>query len=134
MKKLLSIVVMMFSIVGVRPLFAQTAKSISFRISNIPNKQGNVLLATANGKHYGMAEASDSVVTICLNEFPLGKQAIYVFHDANGNFKMDMSDGKLPIEFCAVQNVQITEDDQTFEIKLVDVRKKHANNNQPINH
>lgn len=45
-----------------------------------------------------------------------------------------MSDGKLPIEFCAVQNVQITEDDQTFEIKLVDVRKKHANNNQPINH
>lgn len=78
MKKLLSIVVMMFSIVGVRPLFAQTAKSVSFRISNIPNKQGKVLLATANGKHYGMAEASDSVVTICLNEFPLGKQAIYV--------------------------------------------------------
>ncbi len=45
-----------------------------------------------------------------------------------------MSDDKLPIEFCAVQNVQITEDGQTFEIKLVDVRKKHANNNQPINH
>lgn len=93
-----------------------------------------MLLATANDKHYGMAEASDCVVTICLNEFPLGKQAIYVFHDANGNFKMDMSDDKLPIEFCAVQNVQITEDGQTFEIKLVDVRKKHANNNQPINH
>lgn len=30
---------MMFSIVGVRPLFAQTAKSVSFRISNIPKSK-----------------------------------------------------------------------------------------------
>lgn len=46
MKTTISMLVMLFSMLGTQPLFAQVAKSVSFQVMNIPTKQGKVLLTT----------------------------------------------------------------------------------------
>ena len=70
MKTTISMLVMLFSMLGTQPLFAQVAKSVSFQVMNIPTKQGKVLLTTEKGKHYGMIDATDSIVKIKLNDIP----------------------------------------------------------------
>ena len=86
MKTTISMLVMLFSMLGTQPLFAHVAKSVSFQVMNIPTKQGKVLLTTEKGKHYGMIDATDSIVKIKLNDIPYGKYKVYVYHDANGNW------------------------------------------------
>lgn len=120
MKTTISMLVMLFSMLGTQPLFAQVAKTASFQVTNIPTKQGKILLSTENGKHYGMTDATDSIATIKLNDLSLGKHTIYVFHDANGNYQLDKSADNTPIEHCAIHEIEVTADSQTFKIELVD--------------
>lgn len=126
MKTTISMLVMLFFMVGTQPLFAQVAKSVSFQVMNIPTKQGKVLLITENGKYYGMADAADSTVKIKLNDIPYGRYKVYVYHDANGNYQLDKSADNTPIEYCATHEINVTADNQTFKIELVDVQKKKS--------
>ena len=113
---------MLFSLVGLQAVFAQNGKSVSFQIGNIPTKQGKILLSTEDGK-YGMADVTASVVTITLTDLSYGKHTVYVFHDANGNYKLDRANDNMPIEYCAIQKIEVTEENQLFKIELVDVRE-----------
>ena len=61
MKTTISMLTLLFSMLGTQSLFAQVADSVFFQIMNIPTKQGKVLLITENGKHYGMVDATDSI-------------------------------------------------------------------------
>ena len=71
-----------------------------------------------------MTEATDSTVKIKLNDIPYGRYKIYVFHDANGNWLLDKSADNTPIEHCAIHEIDITADNQTFNIELVDIQKR----------
>ncbi|WP_300512431.1 hypothetical protein [uncultured Phocaeicola sp.] len=73
MKTTISMLTLLFSMLGTQSLFAQVADSVFFQIMNIPTKQGKVLLITENGKHYGMVDATDSIVKIKLNDLPYGR-------------------------------------------------------------
>lgn len=126
MKTTISMLVMLFSMLGTLPIFAQVAKSVSFQVMNIPTKQGKVLLATENGRYYGMVDATDSTVEIKLNDIPYGKYKVYVFHDANGNYQLDKAADNTPIEYCATCEIDVTVDNQTFKIELVNVQEKKS--------
>ena len=126
MKTTIFMLVMLFSMLGTQPLFAQVAKSVSFQIMNIPTKQGKVLLTTENGRYYGMVDATDSTVKIKLNDIPYGKYKVYVYHDANGNYQLDKTADNTPIEYCATYEIDVTSDNQTFKIELVDIQKKKS--------
>lgn len=129
MKPKISMLLMLFSILGTQPLLAQITRSVSFQIMNIPTKQGKILLATENSKYYGMIDATDSIVKIKLNDIPYGKYKVYVYHDANGNYQLDKSADGTPIEYCATHEINVTADNQTFNIELVDVQKKNSEKN-----
>ncbi len=126
MKTTISMLVMLFSMLGTLPIFAQVAKSVSFQVMNIPTKQGKVLLVTENGRYYGMVDATDSTVEIKLNDIPYGKYKVYVFHDANGNYQLDKAADNTPIEYCATCEIDVTVDNQTFKIELVNVQEKKS--------
>ncbi len=124
MKTTISMLVSLFSMLGTMPIFAQVADSVSFQIMNIPTKQGKVLLTFEKGKYNGITDATDSIVKIKLNEIPSGKYKVYVYHDANGNWQLDKSVDNTPIEYCATHEIDVTADNQTFRIELVDIQKK----------
>ena len=48
MKTTISMLTLLFSMLGTQSLFAQVADSVFFQIMNIPTKQGKVLLITEN--------------------------------------------------------------------------------------
>ncbi len=126
MKTTISMLTLLFSMLGTQSLFAQVADSVFFQIMNIPTKQGKVLLITENGKHYGMVDATDSIVKIKLNDLPYGRYRICVYHDANGNWQLDKSADNIPIEYCATHEIDVTADNRTFKIELVDIQKKKS--------
>ena len=126
MKTTISMLVMLFSMLGTQPLFAQVAKSVSFQVMNIPTKQGKVLLTTEKGKHYGMIDATDSIVKIKLNDIPYGKYKVYVYHDANGNWLLDKSADNTPVEYCATYEIDVMTDNQIIKIEQVDIQKKKS--------
>ena len=118
MKTTISMLTLLFSMLGTQSLFAQVADSVFFQIMNIPTKQGKVLLITENGKHYGMVDATDSIVKIKLNDLPYGRY--------NGNWQLDKSADNIPIEYCATHEIDVTADNRTFKIELVDIQKKKS--------
>ena len=104
-------------------LMGQTKKDFTVQVTNVPTKVGRILVATDDGKYYGMATATDSLVEVKLGSLPNGKYKINVFHDANDNWKLDMEDG-IPLEYCASQIIEVTDSIRNVQIPLVDVRKK----------
>lgn len=123
MKRNLFLFVMMFVFMGYISLSAQTVNSVTFTVTNVPTPAGKVLLSDADGKYYGMADATGDSITICISNIPDGKYRFYVFHDANGNMKMDL-ENNIPTEYCATQDVEINTDTRTFVVSLENIKEK----------
>ena len=123
MRRNLLLFVMMFVFMGGIALSAQTVDSVTFTVTNVSTSTGKVLLSDGDGKYYGMADATGDSVAIRISDIPVGKYRFYVFHDANGNMKMDW-EGNTPTEYCATQDVKITTDARAFVIRLEDIKEK----------
>lgn len=112
-----------FSFIGIPAMFAQTSKSVTFEITNIPVIQGKVLLSIEKGLYYGMKDVTSSTVEMKLDSVPNGKYTVYVFHDTNNNWQLD-KEGEIPTEYCAIEQIEVQEDNRKFSIGLVDIRKQ----------
>lgn len=112
-----------FSFIGIPAMFAQTSKSVTFEITNIPVIQGKVLLSIEKGLYYGMKDVTSSIVEMKLDSVPNGKYTVYVFHDTNNNWQLD-KEGEIPTEYCAIEQIEVQEDNRKFSIGLVDIRKQ----------
>lgn len=112
-----------FSFIGIHAMFAQTSKSVTFEITNIPVIQGKVLLSIEKGLYYGMKDVTSSTVEMKLDSVPNGKYTVYVFHDTNNNWQLD-KEGEIPTEYCAIEQIEVQEDNRKFSIGLVDIRKQ----------
>ena len=112
-----------FSFIGIPAMFAQTSKSVIFEITNIPVIQGKVLLSIEKGLYYGMKDVTSSTVEMKLDSVPNGKYTVYVFHDTNNNWQLD-KEGEIPTEYCAIEQIEVQEDNRKFSIGLVDIRKQ----------
>ncbi|WP_290377898.1 DUF2141 domain-containing protein, partial [uncultured Bacteroides sp.] len=71
---------------------------------------------------YNMVDAAVSDVVLELKDVPAGKCKIYVYHDENGNYRLDREDG-VPMEYCAIVDWEVKENTETVVVPLVDVRK-----------
>ena len=112
-----------FSFIEIPAMFAQTSKSVTFEITNIPVIQGKVLLSIEKGLYYGMKDVTSSIVEMKLDSVPNGKYTVYVFHDTNNNWQLD-KEGEIPTEYCAIEQIEVQEDNRKFSIGLVDIRKQ----------
>lgn len=112
-----------FSFIGIPAMFAQTSKSVTFEITNIPVIQGKVLLSIEKGLYYGMKDVTSSTVEMKLDSVSNGKYTVYVFHDTNNNWQLD-KEGEIPTEYCAIEQIEVQEDNRKFSIGLVDIRKQ----------
>lgn len=125
MKRIIFAFVMIFSLASTPAIFAQMGNPVTFKVTNIPTKQGKIMLATAGGKYYGMADATTaSTLEIKLDDIPYGEYTVYVFHDANNNYKLDKDADNVPVEYCATRKINITDRDRIFQIELVNIKDK----------
>lgn len=82
------------------------------------------MLTTEDGKHYGMTDAIASTAEIKLDGIPNGKYTIYVFHDTNNNYTLDRDADNTPLEYCATQQIEVSDRNKAFRVELIDVKDK----------
>ena len=81
------------------------------------------MLSIEKGLYYGMKDVTSPTVEMKLDSVPNGKYTVYVFHDTNNNWQLD-KEGEIPTEYCAIEQIEVQEDNRKFSIGLVDIRKQ----------
>lgn len=78
--------------------------SLTVKVSGIRSNQGNVMIAVgdyqaAPDKVLGRLLPSDTMgVTFVFDKVPAGTHKVYLFHDENMNYKLDMDEKHIPME------------------------------------
>ena len=96
------------------------AVDMTVKVKNIRSAKGKVMIAADKGQ-YAMADATGDTVTLVLKEVPEGKCKLYVYHDENGNYQLDLEDG-IPAENCAIVDLDMTAEAKTIDVELKDVK------------
>lgn len=98
------------------------ARTIIVKVSNIQGEQGTILVMAQYGKEskpvYGMAKPEKGEVTITLENVEWEQFDLSVFHDENGNYKMDFTDDKKPAEGYAMKNCKPQKEEEIVKLKL----------------
>jgi uncharacterized protein (DUF2141 family) len=89
-----------------------SAADLTIAVDGVASADGKVMVAMYNsadafrGKPYRalMAPATAGTVTLKFTELPAGDYAFAVYHDANGNGKLDMNAVGMPVEDYAFSN------------------------------
>lgn len=110
-------------------VYAQTA-DVTVVVKDVKEAKGKIMVAAgdkAKPKEMigEMALVSSTGDIICvLKNVPIGKTNIYVYHDLNENFQLDMDENHIPVEPCNTkEKVTIKEGENNIEIKLVNVKE-----------
>lgn len=78
-------------------------------VSNMENMLGNMVSVTG-----------DSIAMGGVANIPTGKYPVYVFHDANANYQVDMTEMGIPKEGVAKPaTVEVKEGDNEVEVNLI---------------
>lgn len=102
-------------------LAATAQNDLTVTVTNISSAKGKVMVATDKGQ-YNMVDAQGADAVLELKGVPTGKCKLYVYHDENGNYQLDMENG-VPIEYCAIVDLEVKVDTKAVDVKLVDVRR-----------
>lgn len=101
-------------------LCAETeAKTLKITVRNLRTDKGIVLLA-ANGTDqplYGRSAPEAGSATFSFEAIETDSLAVSVFHDENGNYRLDMQDGK-PTEGCCRRTIALPEADNAVSLEL----------------
>lgn len=127
MKEIYFAFLMTFPLMSTSAVLAQTEQSVTLKITNVPTSQGKVLLTTADGKYYAMTDVKDFTAEVKLDNILDGAYTIYAFHDSNGNHMLDKDEDNIPVEYCAIQQIEITGKSKVYQIKLVSIKDKVNN-------
>lgn len=98
---------------------------VELTVTNIPNGNGKILVATSSGQT-GMVQARQGSMTIDVENVPDGAVTFYVLHDENGNMDCDMENG-MPKEYVGMANVNVSKDNRTATVRLENIPEKVAN-------
>lgn len=132
MKTIHTMALSILSVIGIMSAKAdEKSGSLEVKISGIRSNQGKIMAAVgdytaAPGKMAGEMIQSDTTgVTIFFRSLPLGTHNLYVFHDENSNFTLDMGETGVPQEGFGAENqvqfqtkVVITSEPQTKSLKM----------------
>lgn len=84
--------------------------NITVEVKKIRNKRGNILVMAQINENsepiYGFAEITGHTVEVTLKGTGAQEYVISVFHDENGNWKLDTDERGIPIEGFARKNYQ----------------------------
>lgn len=103
-------------------LAAAAQSDLTVKVTNVPSAKGKVMIATDKGQ-YNMVDATGVDAELMLKSVPEGKCKLYVYHDENGNYQLD-KEGNVPVEHCAIADVEIKSGAMSVVVKLVDVKKE----------
>ncbi|ADV43572.1 DUF2141 domain-containing protein [Bacteroides helcogenes] len=111
-----------FAVFSLCTFTAVAQSDLTVKVTNIPSSKGKVMIATDKGQH-NMVDAKEGDVVLELKGVPAGKCKLYVYHDENGNYRLDKEDG-VPVEHCAIVDLDVKADTTMVDVELADVRKK----------
>ncbi len=88
------------------------AADLTVRIEDVPSAQGSIMVAVYDAPgnflrrpvQSARADAAVGSVDVVIKDLPAGGYGIAVFHDANGNGKMDSNVMGIPVEDHAFSN------------------------------
>lgn len=90
---------------------AAHAADLSVRVEDAKSAQGTILIAVYDAGSFlkkpvktAYVAASTQPVTVQIKDLPEGEYGVALFHDANGNNKMDMNAMGIPAEDHAFSN------------------------------
>lgn len=104
---------------------ATAQNKVALTVTNIPNSNGKILVATNKGQS-GMVQAKQGSMTVDVENVPDGAVTFYVMHDENGNMDCDMENG-MPKEYVSFVNVDVSKDNRTATVRLENIPEKVAN-------
>ena len=114
------------SVVAMMAASVATAQNkVALTVTNIPNSNGKILVATDKGQS-GMVQAKQGSMTVDVENVPDGAVTFYVMHDENGNMDCDMENG-MPKEYVSFVNVDVSKDNRTATVRLENIPEKVAN-------
>lgn len=114
------------SVVAMMAASVATAQNkVALTVTNIPNSNGKILVATDKGQS-GMVQAKRGSMTVDVENVPDGAVTFYVLHDENGNMDCDMENG-MPKEYVGFVNVDVSKDNRTATVRLENIPEKVAN-------
>lgn len=94
------------------PALPAFAADLTVRVADIPSAQGSIMVAVYDAQanflrrpvQSARVDAATGTVDIVIKDLPAGGYGIAVFHDANGNGKMDSNFMGIPVEDHAFSN------------------------------
>ena len=114
------------SVVAMMAASVATAQNkVALTVTNIPNSNGKILVATDKGQS-AMVQAKQGSMTVDVENVPDGAVTFYVLHDENGNMDCDMENG-MPKEYVGFVNVDVSKDNRTATVRLENIPEKVAN-------
>lgn len=114
------------SVVAMMAASVATAQNkVALTVTNIPNSNGKILVATDKGQS-GMVQAKQGSMTVDVENVPDGAVTFYVMHDENGNMDCDMENG-MPKEYVGFVNVDVSKDNRTATVRLENIPEKVTN-------
>ena len=113
------------SVVAIAASVATAQNKVVLTVTNIPNSNGKILVATDKGQS-GMVQAKQGSMTVDVENVPDGAVTFYVLHDENGNMDCDMENG-MPKEYVGFVNVDVSKDNRTATVRLENIPEKVAN-------
>lgn len=88
------------------------AADLTVRVADIPSAQGSIMVAVYDAQasflrrplQSARVDAAAGSVDVVIKDLPAGSYGVAVFHDANGNGKMDSNAMGIPVEDHAFSN------------------------------
>lgn len=108
-------------VLTVLSITAVNAKTVIVTLDNIRNNKGKILvMASLPGVKeplYQMVEAQEGPVTIELKNINSDTAELSLFHDENGNFKMDMGN-RGPIEGYVTKKCKLLDENTKIKLRI----------------
>lgn len=111
-----------FAIMAAGAVSAQN--KVELTVTNIPNGNGKILVATDKGQ-VAEAQAVKGSVTMNVENVPNGTVIFYVLHDENGNMHCDM-EGNMPKEYVGDVKADVSKGNAKATVKLEYIPEKVA--------
>lgn len=132
MKAIHTLALSILSVIGIMSANAdEKSGQLKLKISGIRSNEGKIMAAVGDHKAAfdkmagEMVQSDTTGVTIVFRSLPLGTHNLYVFHDQNNNFTLDIGENGVPNEGYGAENQQhyqtkvvITAEPQTKSLKM----------------
>lgn len=117
----LSQLILTTMVVSAMSFTAVSAKSLTIKVNNVRNEKGKILvMGTISGVKepvYKMVPAKSGEVILELKDLNTDALEISLFHDENGNFKMDMGE-RGPVEGYVTKKCKLKEQANEMTVTL----------------